>query len=37
MRKFEQNRTRNKEVTKMENDVIAMSFLKIEQQSFVCE
>ena len=35
--KFEQNRTRNKEVAKMGNDVIVTSFLKIAQQFFVCE
>ena len=34
---FEQNRTRNKEVAKMGNDVIVASFLKIAQQLFVCE
>ena len=35
--KFEQNRTRNKEVEKKGNDAIVMSFLKITQQFFVCE
>ena len=35
--KFEQNRTRNKEVAKKGNDVIVTSFLKIAQQFFVCE
>ena len=35
--KFEQNRTRNREVAKMGNDVIVTSFLKIAQQLFVCE
>ena len=35
--KFEQNRTRNKKVAKMGNDVIVTSFLKIAQQFFVCE
>ena len=35
--KFEQNRTRNKEVAKTENDIIMTSFLKIAQQFFVCE
>ena len=34
---FEQNRTSNKEVEKMGNDVIVTSFLKIAQQYFVCE
>ena len=29
--KFEQNRTRNKEVAEMENDIIVTSFLKIAQ------
>ena len=33
--KFEQNRTRNKEVAKMRNDVTVTSFLKIAQQ-FLC-
>ena len=32
-----QNRTRNKEVAKMGNDVIVTSFLEIAQQFFVCE
>ena len=35
--KSEQNRTRNKEVAKMGNDVIVISFLKIAQQCFVWE
>ena len=35
--KFKQNRTRNKDVAKMGNDVIMTSFLKIAQQFFVCE
>ena len=35
--KFEQNRTRNKEVAKKGNDVIVTSFLKIAQQFCVCE
>ena len=35
--KFEQNRTRNKEVAKIENDIIVMSFLKLAQQFFVRE
>ena len=35
--KFEQNQTRNKEVTKMGNGVIVTSFLKIAQQFLVCE
>ena len=33
--KFEQNRKRNKEVTKIENDIIVTSFLKLAQQ-FLC-
>ena len=32
-----QNRTRNKEVAKIGNDVIVRSFLKIAQQLFGCE
>ena len=32
MQKFEQNRTRNKEVAKKGNDIIVMSFLKIAEQ-----
>ena len=37
--KFEQNRTRNKEVAKTGNDIIVTSFLQIlqTQQFFVCE
>ena len=35
--KIEQDRTRNKEVAKIEYDIIVTSFLKIAQQLFVCE
>ena len=35
--KFEQNRTRNKEVAEMAHNVIVTSFLKIAQQFFVLE
>ena len=35
--KFVKNRTRNKEVAKVGNDVIVSWFVKIAQQFFVCE
>ena len=35
--KFEQYRTRNKEVAKIKNDVIVTSFLKLAQQFVLCE
>ena len=37
MQNLSKNRTRNKEVAKMGNEVIVTSFLKIAQQFFVCE